>query len=43
MFNGRDVIDVISYDTVDPKTPNEMTYILKDVESGAELIQKMYI
>merc|ERR1712228_913724 len=37
MVNGHDVIDIIAYNTVDPKTPNEMTCTLKDIESGVEL------
>ena len=42
MVDGHDVIDIMAYNTVDPKAPNEMTYTLKDVESGVEVIQKLY-
>ena len=37
-----DVIEVIATNTVDPDTPNKMTYSLKDVVSGEKLIQTLY-
>ena len=37
-----DVIEVIATNTVDPETPNKMTYSLKDVVSGEKLIQTLY-
>ena len=37
-----DVVDVTATRTIDPAKPNEMTYILKDIESGKELKQILY-
>ena len=37
-----DVIEVIATNTVNPDTPNKMTYSLKDVVSGEKLIQTLY-
>jgi hypothetical protein len=36
-----DVIDVIAIRTIDPATPDIMTYTLRDVESGNDLVQTM--
>ena len=37
-----DVIEVIATNTVNPDTPNKMTYSLKDVASGEKLVQILY-
>ena len=35
-------IDVITTITINPEKPDQMTYIVKDVASGIELIQTLY-
>ena len=37
-----DIIEVIASNTVEPDTPNKMTYTLEDVVSGEKLIQTLY-
>lgn len=34
-------VDVIAIRTIEPSNPNVMTYTLRDVASGVELIQKL--
>ncbi len=38
-MDASDEVDVIAIRTIDPATPNVMTYTLKDVPSGTNLIQ----
>ena len=37
-----DIIEVIATNTVEPDTPNKMTYSLEDVVTGEKLIQTLY-
>ena len=37
-----DIIEVIATNTVEPDTPNKMTYTLEDVVTGEKLIQTLY-
>ena len=36
---NKDVIEIITTTTLDPRNPNEVAYVIKDVPSGVELIQ----
>ena len=36
---NKDVIEIITTTTIDPRDPNEVAYVIKDVRSGVELIQ----
>ena len=37
-----DVVDVTATRTIDPQKPNEMLYVLKDLNSGIELKQTLF-
>ena len=37
-----DVVDVTATRTIDPQKPNEMLYVLKDLNSGVELKQTLF-
>ena len=36
---NKNVIEIITKTTMDPRNPNEVAYVIKDVPSGVELIQ----
>ena len=36
---NKNVIEIITKTTMDPRNPNEVAYVIKDVRSGVELIQ----
>ena len=38
----KDVIDVITTTVINPENNDEMTYTMKDVATGVELIQTLY-
>ena len=38
----NDVVDVTATRTIDPLKPNEMLYVLKDLNSGVELKQTLF-